>query len=141
MQSDLDHYEVLGVAPSSTSEEIKEAYRKLAFRYHPDRNQASEDAIKRMAELNEAYAVLSDPVRRREYDRPRGYHSGAPMFGKNSRVKVSASSVSPYRGRIGIVEREPIKDLFRFWYMVRFESKGLSGVSRIAEDELEEADG
>jgi DnaJ-class molecular chaperone len=67
MQQD-DYYHTLGVTPEAGAGQIKTAYRKLAFQHHPDRNQgnlASADAMKR---VNEAYAVLSDPGKRREYD-------------------------------------------------------------------------
>lgn len=141
MQAEQDHYEVLGLAPGAGEEEIREAYRRLAFQYHPDRNLGSRDAVGRMKEINEAYAILSDPVKRRDYDVPRGYHNRVPRFGRGGKVRVSSTSASPYRGRIGVVDKEPVKDAFRFWYMVRFESKGLSPVNRFAEEELEEAGG
>lgn len=60
-----DYYKVLGVSEKATSEEIKKTYRKLAFQYHPDKNPGKEDLMK---EINEAYAVLSDERKRREYD-------------------------------------------------------------------------
>jgi curved DNA-binding protein len=63
-----DFYQVLEVARESTPKNIKEAYRKLAFQYHPDRNKGNPDAVEKMKELNEAYAVLSDPRKRRDYD-------------------------------------------------------------------------
>lgn len=66
--SDRDYYEVLGVTRSATAEELKAAFRRLAMQYHPDRNK-SEDAEERFKELNEAYAVLSDPQKRAAYDR------------------------------------------------------------------------
>jgi curved DNA-binding protein CbpA len=138
MQSEQDHYAVLSIAPGASATEIKEAYRKLAFLYHPDRNKAGQDASKKMKEINEAYAILSDPIKRREYDIPRGYRGRVPKFKKGSKVKVSLSSASPYRDRTGVVDKTPVKDTFRFWYMVRFESKGLPPVSRFAEEELEE---
>ncbi len=63
-----DYYETLGLRRGATEEEIKKAYRSLAFRYHPDRNKdsAAEDRFK---EINEAYEVLSDPGKRSTYDR------------------------------------------------------------------------
>jgi curved DNA-binding protein len=139
MQIEQDHYEVLGIAPGAPEEAIRDAYRRLAFRYHPDRNRGSRETASRMKELNEAYAILSDPVKRRNYDVPRGYQNRAPRFGIGRKVKVSSASASPYRDRTGTVDRDPIKDAFRFWYMVRFESTGLPPVVRLAEEELEEA--
>ncbi len=63
--NDKDYYKTLGVSEDATSEEIKKTYRKLAFQYHPDKNPGNEEMMK---EINEAYAVLSDPGKRREYD-------------------------------------------------------------------------
>ena len=60
-----DYYKVLGVGEISGADEIKKAYRNLAFRYHPDRNAGSEEMMKT---INEAYAVLSNPVKKNEYD-------------------------------------------------------------------------
>jgi DnaJ-class molecular chaperone len=138
MQSEQDYYKVLGITPSASAKEIREAYRKLAFQYHPDRNQTSQTAHIKMQEINKAYATLSDPIKRREYDIPRGYRSRVPRFKKGSKVKVSLNSASPYRGRTGVVDEEPLKDTFRFWYMVKLESKGFAAISRFAEEELEE---
>jgi DnaJ-class molecular chaperone len=63
-----DYYEILGVNRNSTQQEIKEAYRKLAFQYHPDRNKENPSAVEKMKEINEAYAVLSDSRKRKDYD-------------------------------------------------------------------------
>jgi len=62
-----DYYDILQVTPAATFTQVHKAYRALAMQYHPDRNPTSE-AGSRMAAINEAYAVLSDPQRRREYD-------------------------------------------------------------------------
>jgi curved DNA-binding protein len=62
-----DYYEILGVSKNATPEEIKRAFRRLALKYHPDRNK-SKEAEERFKEINEAYAVLSDPQKRRQYD-------------------------------------------------------------------------
>ena len=92
MNSSQDHYNVLGVAPTADPEVIRAAYRVLAQRHHPDRNTAGDGAT--MVRLNQAYAVLSDPQQRANFDRaqhlthvrsqtptthaPRGQASAAP---------------------------------------------------------------
>lgn len=63
-----DLYKVLGVEKSATQDEIKKAYRNLAFKYHPDRNEGSKEAEEKLKEINAAYSVLGDPVQRRQYD-------------------------------------------------------------------------
>lgn len=63
-----DYYEILGVDRNATPKAIKEAYRRLAFQYHPDRNRGNPSAVEKMKEINEAYVVLSDPKKRRDYD-------------------------------------------------------------------------
>jgi len=67
MANKRDYYEILGVSRTASSEEIKDAYRKLAMEYHPDRNKAP-DAEEKFKEISEAYAVLSDEEKRRQYD-------------------------------------------------------------------------
>jgi curved DNA-binding protein len=63
-----DYYTILGVAKSATIDDIKKAYRKLALKYHPDRNPGSKDAEEKFKNISEAYAVLSDAEKRQEYD-------------------------------------------------------------------------
>lgn len=67
MANKRDYYEVLGVQKNTPKDEIKDAYRKLALQYHPDRNK-SPDAEEKFKEISEAYAVLSDDEKRRQYD-------------------------------------------------------------------------
>ena len=76
-----NYYEILGVDKKASADDIKKAYRKLARKYHPDISK-EKDADKRMAEVNEANAVLSDTEKRAEYDAmldaPRGFAGGGP---------------------------------------------------------------
>ena len=64
-----DYYQILGIDKEASQQQIKTAYRKLAFKYHPDRNMGDPIAAEKMKEINEAYATLSNPEKRREYDR------------------------------------------------------------------------
>jgi DnaJ-class molecular chaperone len=68
---DRDYYRLLEIAPEATEDEIRRAYRRQALRWHPDRNAGRADAEERFKEISEAYAVLIDGRRRREYDRAR----------------------------------------------------------------------
>ena len=78
-----DYYDVLGVPRSASDADVKSAYRKLAKQYHPDKNQGDEKAAEKFKEIGEAYAVLSDPEKRKMYDQfghtgqvPPGYGEG-----------------------------------------------------------------
>ena len=68
MAEKRDYYEVLGISKSASADEIKSAYRKLAMKYHPDRNPGDEDAKAKFQEASEAYEVLSNDEKRQRYD-------------------------------------------------------------------------
>jgi curved DNA-binding protein len=63
-----DYYKILGVAKTATAEEIKKAFRKLAVKYHPDKNPGNKQMEEKFKEINEANEVLSDPEKRKKYD-------------------------------------------------------------------------
>lgn len=77
-----DLYNTLGVQKTATAEEIKKAYRNLAFKYHPDRNQGDPSAEEKFKKINEAYSVLGDESKRRQYD----------MYGSQSAQNPYSSS-------------------------------------------------
>ncbi len=69
MAEKRDYYEVLGLQKGASDDEIKKAFRKLAMKYHPDKNPGDKSAEEKFKEINEAYSVLSDPDKKSKYDR------------------------------------------------------------------------
>jgi molecular chaperone DnaJ len=112
-----DYYEVLGVDKSAGEEDLKKAYRKLAVRYHPDKNQGDKAAEEKFKELSEAYEALSDPQKRAAYDqmghaafdnrsrgRPGGFHDAADIFRE---VFGGAGAGSIFEDLFGGERRDP----------------------------------
>ncbi|HEU0251213.1 MAG TPA: molecular chaperone DnaJ, partial [Solirubrobacteraceae bacterium] len=92
-----DHYKTLGVEKKASADEIKKAYRKLARRYHPDRNPDDKQAEERFKEISQAYDVLGDPEKRKQYDSGTGQFAaggaGGPGFGGFGNFDFDASSM------------------------------------------------
>src|SRR5665213_1382112 len=84
MAQTKDYYAVLGVSASVTQDELKKQYRKLAAKHHPDKNQNDPKSAERFKEISEAYQVLGDAEKRKQYDQMRqlgafgGFGNGAP---------------------------------------------------------------
>ncbi len=93
MEAD-DFYTVLDLSPEADEKQIKEAYRRAAFQFHPDRNQDNPDAAEKMKKINEAYTILSNPAKRGEYDALRS-RFGASAY---SRFKHNYSEQDIFRG-------------------------------------------
>jgi len=94
MANQMDYYQILEVEKEASPQRIKEAYRRLAFQYHPDKNRGNPSAVERMKEINEAYAVLSDPKKRRDYD---AFHERYGPYGYE-RFKQTYSEQDIFRG-------------------------------------------
>jgi DnaJ-class molecular chaperone len=114
-----DYYNMLGVSPAASAKEIKDAYRKLAFEYHPDRNKETPESAEKMKSINVAYAVLSDVKKRREYDAMR------QQFGDSAagRFRKSYTEQDIFRG----------SDIHQIFEEVA-RSFGLRGVDEIFKD-------
>lgn len=85
MAAQRDYYQVLGVAETATTDEIKKAFRRLAKQHHPDRNPNNPQGAERFKEINEAHDVLSDAEKRKKYDQLRRYGAFAGPAGGGSR--------------------------------------------------------
>jgi curved DNA-binding protein CbpA len=90
----IDYYEILQVSPRAEPEIIEAAYKRLALKYHPDTNQTA-SATERMKWINQAYALLSDPVQRAQYDAARRAYRATPRPPPPSANPQSTSAVSP----------------------------------------------
>ena len=109
-----DYYQILGVSPDASQQEIKQAYRKLARQYHPDVNPGDESAEERFKEISEAYQVLSDPEQRRKYDEMRtDYQRWQQTGGRRQDFDWNAWAAQPGEGpRVQYSTVEDFDDLF-----------------------------
>lgn len=98
----IDLYAVLGVAKTASQEEIKESYRKLALKYHPDRNRGQTEATQKFQEISAAYAILSDPVKRRQYDSSAGDISAIDLTIDPQNLGTAGSLVAAFFTRLGV---------------------------------------
>ena len=133
----MDYYQVLGIEKDVEAGEIRDAYRKLALKYHPDRNNGDPESAEKMKSLNEAYAVLSNPQKREDYDLMRDRY-GSSAYGQ---FRQNYSDQDIFRGSdINKVFEELAKsfglrgfeDIFRDAYgngyrTFEFRSNGMNG--------------
>ncbi|MEV0407865.1 molecular chaperone DnaJ [Actinoallomurus sp. NPDC050550] len=109
-----DYYKVLGVPKTATQDEIKKSYRKLARQYHPDANRGDADSEEKFKEISEAYDVLSDERRRKEYDEARSLFGGARRPGGGAQGGFGFDLGDLFGGQAGSTTGtgERIGDLF-----------------------------
>lgn len=100
-----NYYEILGVSKSASEDELKKAYRKLALKYHPDKNPGDANAELKFKEISEAYDVLRDPKKRQSYD---AFGSAGPGFNFNQGAGFPGGGFSGYNSRT----TEGFQDLF-----------------------------
>lgn len=124
MAAQRDYYQVLGVAETATTDEIKKAFRRLAKQYHPDRNPNNPQAADRFKEINEAHDVLSDAEKRKKYDQLRRY--GAFAGGPRQRGRTQQEG-----GDFDISDLGGLGDIFSSI----FGRRGAAGGGRDAEPE------
>lgn len=103
MAEKRDYYQILGVSKTATEEEIKKAYRKLARKYHPDVNPGNKAAEEKFKEISEAYQVLSDPEKRKQYDQL-GYEAFSRGFDASQGYQWQAPDFSSIFEDLGIGE-------------------------------------
>lgn len=86
----IDYYKILEVSKHATDEEIKKSYRKLAMKWHPDRNSNSKDAEEKFKDIKQSYETLSDPYKRKQYDLSQN------LFSSNFESEKSSSHSDPF---------------------------------------------
>ena len=94
-----DYYQILGVSKNATTDEIKKAYRNLAFKYHPDRNPGDKAAEEKFKQISAAYEVLGDEAKRRNYDL--GGYSESAYSNANSNAQYQRQYQYTYQNPFG----------------------------------------
>src|SRR5665647_569128 len=121
----IDYYKILGIEKNASQQEIKNAYRKLARKYHPDLNPDDKNAKVNFQQINEAHEVLSDPEKRKKYDRHGKDWQHADQF-KNTRQYQEQSSGRRARGFSQSQDFDGFSDFFESMFGGGFESRGRS---------------
>ncbi len=123
----VDYYQVLGVSRVASDDDIKKAYRKLVFQYHPDRNPDSKDADAKIRELNAAYEIIGDAEKRQNYDRlswgdePRAEAVDLSLIlhdieqklfdeGRKELFSILMQNVARVRAELGVIRERTIRE-------------------------------
>lgn len=137
MNHQKDYYKILGVSESASEDEIKKVYRKLAVKYHPDKNPGNKEAEAKFKDISAAYYVLSDPKRKTEYDQIRKYggagagnYAGAQGFNYEDLLKQFRSGRSSGPSGQYSVFGDIFEELFSGGGRTTFRSGGGPGSGR-----------
>ena len=141
----IDYYQVLGLKKNATPAEIKKAYRKLAVKYHPDKNPGDKEAEEKFKEINEAYAVLSDPQKKTQYDQfgSAGFHerfSQEDIFrgfdvgdARTAQVTASSEGKAPVRFEVRVrIDTPKEREYFRHGGILQYVLRQLTAQTRAA---------
>lgn len=114
-----DPYKVLGVSPDASDEEIKTAYRRLAKKYHPDRNPGDAEAARKMQEVNDAYDQIKNPTKQRSYGGYSGYgnyggYGGQSNAGQYQQAAAQYIRFGRYQEALNILASDPNRNAR--WY-------------------------
>ena len=123
-----DYYKILGVDKKATEKEIRQAYRKLARKYHPDVNPGDKSAEEKFKEINEANEVLSDPEKRKKYDELSAYYqqygrmpgAGTGPMGGDGGVRYEYRTMSPEELNELFGGQSPFSDFFETFFSSNF---------------------
>ena len=89
----MSHYKTLGLEKNCSQQEIKRAYRKLAMKWHPDKNDDKDIANEKIKEINEAYSILSDAKKRHQYDNPHPVLNFPPSMRQNMGMPINIINI------------------------------------------------
>jgi curved DNA-binding protein len=144
-----DYYSILGVAKNVTAEEIKKAYRKLALKYHPDKNKGDKQAEKKFQEISEAHEVLGKPDKRKKYDEfgqdwehyQKAGNAGGPGGFDWSKYRSDSGHQDGARDYSTVFEGESAEDLFEILFGKQYRgAKTGGGMAFKGEDLVADAD-